>query len=40
LSAIANFLWLPNYPVSSIILIGLVITMIWALTRYAPAALQ
>jgi hypothetical protein len=40
LSAIANFLWLPYSPVWSIILIGLAITVIWALTKYEPAALQ
>jgi hypothetical protein len=39
-SAIANFLWLPNYPDSSINLIGPAITVICALTRYEPAALQ
>jgi hypothetical protein len=38
LSAIANFLWLPNYPVWSIILIGLAITLIWARTRHESAA--
>lgn len=40
LSAIANFLWLPYSPVWSIILIGLAITVIWALTSYDPAALE
>jgi hypothetical protein len=40
LSAIANFLWLPYYPVWSIVLIGLAVTVIWALTKYEPAALN
>jgi hypothetical protein len=38
LSAIANFLWLPYYPVWSILLIGLAVIVIWALTKYEPAA--
>jgi hypothetical protein len=37
LSAIANFLWLPYYPVWSILVIGLAVIVIWALTRYEPA---
>jgi hypothetical protein len=40
LSAVANFLWLPYYPVGSIVLIGLAVAVIWALARYDPAALR
>ncbi len=40
LSAVVNFLWLPYYPVWSIILIGLAVMVVWALTRYDPAALR
>ena len=32
ISAIANFLWLPYYPVWSIVIIALDIAIIWALT--------
>jgi hypothetical protein len=34
LSAIANFLWLPYYPVWSIIVIALNVTVIWAITAH------
>jgi len=34
LSAIANFLWLPYYPVWSIIIIALNVTVIWAVTAH------
>lgn len=34
LSAIANFLWLPYYPVWAIIAIALAIAVIWGLAKY------
>lgn len=34
LSAIANFMWLPYYPVWSIVIIALDIAVIWALTAH------
>jgi hypothetical protein len=34
LSSIANFLWLPYYPVWSIIVIALNVTVIWAVTAH------
>lgn len=34
LSAIANFLWIPYYPVWAIILIVADVLVIWAVTRY------
>ena len=34
LSAIANFMWLPYYPVWSIVIIALNIAVIWALTAH------
>ena len=34
LSAIANFAWLPNYPVWAIVAIALDIAIIWALTAH------
>jgi hypothetical protein len=34
LAAIANFAWLPYYPVWSIIMIAICITVIWALTAH------
>jgi len=34
LNAIANFLWLPYYPVWSIIMIALDVAVIWALTAH------
>ncbi len=34
LSAIANFMWLPYYPVWSILMIALNIAVIWALTAH------
>lgn len=33
-SAIANFMWLPHYPVWAIVIIALDILIIWALTMY------
>ena len=33
-NAIANFLWLPYYPVWSIIMIALDVSVIWALTAH------
>ncbi|HKE49928.1 MAG TPA: hypothetical protein VKE25_00320 [Actinomycetes bacterium] len=40
LSAISNFMWVPYYPVWSIILIGLAVGAIWGLARYStPEAL-
>ena len=35
LSAIANFLWLPYYPVWSIISIGLAVGVIWGLAKFS-----
>ncbi|HKA67939.1 MAG TPA: hypothetical protein VKG85_02355 [Actinomycetes bacterium] len=35
LSAIANFMWLPYYPVWSVITIGLAVAVIWGLARYS-----
>ena len=34
LSAIANFMWLPYYPVWSIVIIALNVAVIWALTAH------
>lgn len=34
LSAIANFMWLPYYPVWSIVIIALNVAIIWALTAH------
>ncbi|HKE50310.1 MAG TPA: hypothetical protein VKE25_02255, partial [Actinomycetes bacterium] len=34
LSAIANFLWLPYYPVWSVVAIGLAVATIWGLAMY------
>jgi len=34
LAAIANFLWLPYYPIWSVIVIALAVTVIWALTAH------
>jgi hypothetical protein len=34
LSAVANFLWLPYYPVWSIVMIAVDISIIWALTAH------
>lgn len=40
LSVISNFMWVPYYPVWSIILIGLAVGAIWGLARYStPDAL-
>jgi uncharacterized membrane protein (DUF106 family) len=40
LSVIATFMWVPYYPVWSIILIGLAVGVIWGLARYStPDAL-
>jgi hypothetical protein len=36
LSALANFLWIPYYPVWSVLLIALDVAVIWALCVYAP----
>ena len=33
-AAIANFLWLPYYPIWSVIVIALAVTVIWALTAH------
>ena len=33
-SAVANFLWLPYYPVGSVISIALAVAVIWALSRF------
>ena len=33
-SAIANFMWLPYYPVGSVIIIAINIAVIWALTAH------
>ncbi|BDT86901.1 hypothetical protein IU485_00275 [Nocardia cyriacigeorgica] len=37
LSIIANFLWLPYYPLWSILIIALNIVVIWAVTTWDPA---
>ena len=37
LTAVANFLWLPYYPVWSITMIAIAITVIWALTAHGRA---
>lgn len=34
LSALANFLWIPYYPVWAIVIITLDVLVIWAVTRY------
>jgi len=34
ISAIVNFAWLPYYPVWSITMIAIAITVIWALTAH------
>jgi uncharacterized membrane protein len=34
ISAVANFLWLPYYPVWSIVMIALNVAIIWALTAH------
>jgi hypothetical protein len=34
LSAIANFAWIPYYPVWSIVMIGVAVFVIWALTAH------
>lgn len=36
LSALANFLFIPYYPVWSILIIALDVAVIWALVRYDP----
>lgn len=36
LSAIANFMWLPYYPIWSVVAIGLAVGVIWGLARYSP----
>ena len=40
LSAIANFMWLPYYPVWATLLIALAVITIWALTKYEPNTLR
>ena len=40
LSAIANFMWLPYYPLWAAVVIGLAVVTIWALTRYQPSTLR
>ncbi len=34
LSAIANFMWLPYYPVWAIVVIAIDVSIIWALTAH------
>lgn len=34
ISAVANFIWLPYYPVWSIVAIAIAISVIWGLSRY------
>ena len=36
LSAVANFFFIPYYPVWSVLIIALCIAVIWALTVYGP----
>jgi hypothetical protein len=36
LSAVANFLWLPYYPLWAVIVIALAVAVIWALAVYDP----
>jgi hypothetical protein len=40
LSAIANFMWLPYYPLWATVVIGLAVVTIWALTQYQPSTLR
>ena len=40
LSAIANFMWLPYYPLWATVIIGLAVVTIWALTRYEPSTMR
>jgi hypothetical protein len=40
LAAISNFLWLPYYPVWAVIVVGLSVATIWALTQYQPGTLR
>lgn len=37
LSIVANFLWLPHYPLWSILIIALDVVIIWALATWDPA---
>ncbi|WP_131740812.1 DUF7144 family membrane protein [Actinomadura roseirufa] len=37
-SGIANFMFLPHYPVWSFLIIALDVTVIWALVKYSPRA--
>ncbi|WP_067451948.1 DUF7144 family membrane protein [Actinomadura macra] len=37
-SAIANFMFLPYYPVWSIVIIALDVAVIWGLVKYSPAS--
>ena len=34
ISAVANFLWLPYYPVWSVVAIAIAVAVIWGLSRY------
>lgn len=36
LSALANFLWIPYFPVWAIVIIALDLLVIWGVTRYEP----
>lgn len=36
LSALANFMWAPHYPVWSLLLVALDVLVIWALCMYRP----
>jgi hypothetical protein len=38
LSIVANFLWLPYYPLWSIVIIALDVVVIWAVATWRPAA--
>jgi len=40
LSAIANFMWLPYYPLWATVIIGLAFVTILALTRYEPSTMR
>ena len=37
LSAVANFFFIPYYPVWSVLIIALCVAVIWALVTYGPA---
>jgi hypothetical protein len=36
LTAIANFMWIPYYPVWSVLIVALCVLVIWALAVYSP----